>query len=143
MLHAPQDLTSFISAAGGKLTAAPDSDDDTVEPTAGSAVAGVASNPVPHVLIGTNDSTFDPRPSGINIPPTIGPLSGGIEPHAPNVTDTLIFAHGTDWQSDPVMCDVDQNGPLPKVQWFIKDPTLHTHQKGGDLSQYLSHLDCF
>ena len=59
MLHAPQDLMSFISA-GGKLTAALDSDDDTVDPTAGPTAAGVASNPAPCVSIGTNNCAIDP-----------------------------------------------------------------------------------
>ena len=48
MSHAQQGLTSFISA-GGKLTAALDSDDNTVDPTAGSAKAAIVSNTVPRL----------------------------------------------------------------------------------------------
>ena len=41
------------------------------------------------------------------------------------------------------MCDVDHNGPLPKVQWTTKDLTLHAHHEVGDVSKCLSRLDCF
>ena len=131
---APKDLTGFL-AAGGKLVAAPDSDDDTVDPT-----------PQGDVLAVTTATTDDNSGNGNAVPRvSIGPDTEPLVATHPAITDTntLTFAHGTDWQSHPIMCKVDQNGPLPKIKWATKDPMLHMHTEGGDVSQRLSRLDYF
>ena len=144
MMLAPKDLTTFVSA-GGKLTAVPDSDDDTVDPTtvgitSDATTGNRACTVVPRVSIGPESA---PNPNITNPSGTVLQPSTTTAAEPSTVTDTLVFSHGTAWVSDPIMCEVDQNGTLPKTEWAIKDPLHHSHRAGGDVSQRLSRLDYF